>query len=112
MPRETASNLTFGFFPVPDYDHPPASIVVWGSNLFQTNEEGLIGIQLRRALDQRSKLIVIDPRKTGLAEKADLWLRPRPGTDLALAWGCSRLFWMKIYMTKTLWKNGPLALMK
>jgi len=54
MPRETASNLTCGFFPVPDFDHPPASIVVWGSNLFQTNEEGLIGIQLRRALDRGS----------------------------------------------------------
>ena len=87
MPRETASNLTCGFFPVPDFDHPPASIVVWGSNLFQTNEEGLIGIQLRRVLDRGSRLIVIDPRKTGLAEKADLWLRPRPGTDLALALG-------------------------
>ncbi len=91
MPRETASNLTCGFFPVPDYDHPPACIVVWGSNLFQTNEEGVIGIQLRRALDQGSRLIVIDPRKTGLASRADLWLRPRPGTDLALALGMLRV---------------------
>ncbi len=87
MPRETASILTCGFFPVPDYDHPPACVAVWGSDLFQTNEEGVIGSQLRRAVDRGAKLIVIDPRKTGIASKADLWLQPKPGTDLALALG-------------------------
>lgn len=87
MPRETASNMTCGFFPIPDYDHPPACVVMWGSNLFQTNEEGILGAQLRRALDRGSKLIVIDPRKSSTASRADLYLRPRPGTDLALALG-------------------------
>lgn len=87
MPRETASMLTCGFFPLPDYDHPPALTLVWGSNLFQTNEEGVIGSQLRRALEKGSKLIVIDPRKTAIASRADLWLKPRPGSDLALALG-------------------------
>ncbi len=91
MPRETASALTCGFFPVPDYDHPPACVVVWGSNLFQTNEEGIIGSQLRRALDQEAKLIVIDPGKTGAASRADLWLQPKPGTDLALALGVMKV---------------------
>ena len=87
MPRETAALITCGFFPVPDYDHPPALVLVWGSNLFQTNEEGVIGSQLRRALDRGAKLIAIDPRKTLLASRADLWLQPRPGSDLALALG-------------------------
>jgi len=87
MPRETAAMITCGFFPVPDYDHPPALVIVWGSNLFQTNEEGIIGSRLRRVLDQGAKLIVIDPRRTQLATRADLWLQPRPGTDLALALG-------------------------
>jgi anaerobic selenocysteine-containing dehydrogenase len=91
MPRETASTLTCGFFPIPDYDYPPACVVVWGSNLFQTNEEGILGSQLKRALDQGAKLIVIDPRKTAIASKADLWLQPRPGTDLALALGILRV---------------------
>jgi anaerobic selenocysteine-containing dehydrogenase len=90
MPRETASTLTCGFFPIPDYDHPPACVVVWGSNLFQTNEEGILGSQLKRALDHGAKLIVIDPRKTAVASRADLWLQPRPGTDLALALGILR----------------------
>src|SRR4030042_300885 len=87
MPRETASNLTCGFFPIPDYSGFPACVIVWGSNLFQTNEEGIIGSQLRGALDHGAKLIVIDPRKTGIASMADLWVQPRPGSDLALALG-------------------------
>jgi anaerobic selenocysteine-containing dehydrogenase len=91
MPRETASTLTCGFFPVPDYDHPPSCVLVWGNNLFQTNEEGIIGSQLRRALDQGAKLIVIDPRKSGIASRADIWIKPRPGTDLALALGMLRV---------------------
>jgi len=32
-------------------------------------------------------LIVVDPRKTPLAKRADIWLPLRPGTDGALAWG-------------------------
>src|SRR5262249_25727898 len=34
-----------------------------------------------------ARLIVVDPRRAGLAAKADLWLRVRPGTDGALALG-------------------------
>jgi formate dehydrogenase alpha subunit len=32
----------------------------------------------------RSKLIVADPRRIELAEKADIWLQHRPGTDIPL----------------------------
>lgn len=37
------------------------------------------------AVGRGAKLIVIDPRKAGLAGRADHWLRVRPGTDAALA---------------------------
>lgn len=37
------------------------------------------------AVARGAKLVVIDPRKAGLASKADHWLRVRPGTDAALA---------------------------
>ena len=109
MPRETASTLTCGFFPIPDYDYPPACVVVWGSNLFQTNEEGILGSQLKRALDQGAKLIVIDPRKTAIASKADLWLQPKPGTDLALALGILRVIIYKDLYEKAFvegWTKG------
>ena len=91
MPRQMASTITCGFTPVADYEHIPGCVVVWGSNLFQTNEEGMIGYQLKQALDRGARLVVIDPRKTGLASRANLWLQPRPGTDLALALGMLRV---------------------
>jgi anaerobic selenocysteine-containing dehydrogenase len=37
------------------------------------------------ALRRGAKLVVVDPRRAGLASKADHWLRVRPGTDAALA---------------------------
>ena len=37
------------------------------------------------AVRRGAKLVVVDPRKAGLASKADHWLRVRPGTDAALA---------------------------
>lgn len=43
-----------------------------------------IGLRIHQALDRGAKMIVIDPRKTAFAERADLWLRIQPGTDVAL----------------------------
>ena len=85
VPRTLGSELTCGFNPVPDYHYPPACTVVWGANMADTRigEHG----QTIQAVHEGSKLIVIDPRKIKLAEKADLWLQPRPGSDLALALG-------------------------
>jgi len=105
MPRETASTLTCGFFPIPDYSGSPACVIVWGSNLFQTNEEGIIGSQLRGALDHGAKLIVIDPRKTGIASRADLWLQPRPGSDLALALGMLKVVVDEVLYEKAFVEN-------
>jgi formate dehydrogenase major subunit len=42
-----------------------------------------IGLRIHQAVDRGAKLIVVDPRKTKLAERADLWLRIKPGTDVA-----------------------------
>ena len=40
---------------------------------------------LRRAVVERgAKLIVINPRRIEMCDYAELWLRPRPGTDVAL----------------------------
>ena len=41
--------------------------------------------RMRRAVIERgAKLIVINPRRIDMCDFADLWLRPRPGTDVAL----------------------------
>ena len=83
IPRALASQLTYGFASAPDYEYPPACMVVWASNVAETNPPAYR--RLLQALDQGMKLIVVDPRGTELAKRADLWLRVRPGSDLALA---------------------------
>lgn len=40
---------------------------------------------LRRAKARGARVIVIDPKRIPAVDLADLWLRPRPGTDAALA---------------------------
>lgn len=41
--------------------------------------------RMRRAVNERgAKLIVINPRRIEMCDFAELWLRPRPGTDVAL----------------------------
>jgi formate dehydrogenase major subunit len=57
-------------------------ILITGSNT--TENHPVIGAAIKRAvLNNGAKLILVDPRKIELAEIADLWLSPRPGTDLA-----------------------------
>jgi len=45
---------------------------------------------LYRAKERGAKLIVVDPYTTGVASKADIHIRPRPGTDGAMALGMIR----------------------
>lgn len=63
----------------------PAFCLVWGNNPAQT--EPFKWKRIRRAKDTGAKLVVIDPRFTTTAAKADHYIRIRPGTDAALALG-------------------------
>jgi anaerobic selenocysteine-containing dehydrogenase len=74
---------TYGFMSHPDYQYPPSCILLWGANLTATKFPK--GEQVLQALKKGSKLIVIDPAETELAKKADIWVKPRPCSDLALA---------------------------
>ncbi len=86
-PRVNTSILTFGDFPVCDYtgDTPPECILFWGHNPLNSGPDGETRFSVREALDSNPKTIVVDPRETDLARRADLWLQVRPGTDDALA---------------------------
>lgn len=86
-PREITGIHTCGFYPVADLHNPTKCILAWGSNVLSTNEEGQIGSLTLEQLKNGARLIVVDPRKTDLAERADLWLQLRPGTTQALALG-------------------------
>lgn len=91
MPREQAATVTCGFFPVPDLASPTQCVLLWGSNPAATNEEGVLGEHLTRCLKSGPKLIVVDPFRTRLAERADVWLQLRPATDDILALGLLHL---------------------
>ncbi|MEW6141659.1 MAG: molybdopterin-dependent oxidoreductase [Chloroflexota bacterium] len=57
-----------------------------------TSSAPSVGYAIKRAVKFRGAvLVVVDPRLTGLAPFARLWLRPRPGTDLALLNAMARM---------------------
>ena len=64
-------------------------VVVWGANPTVSNTHLLPLIT--EAKRNGARLVVIDPRRTGVAHRADLHLAVRPGTDVALAYALARL---------------------
>ena len=82
IPRMIAHKHTYGFMPISDYQNAK-TVVEWGSNPFNTNVS--LARAIESALKRGANLIVVDPIKTDLATKADIWLQPRPETDGALA---------------------------
>ena len=58
-------------------------ILVIGSNT--TENHPVIGARIKRAARYKNKtLVVIDPRRIDLVKHATLWLRQKPGTDIAV----------------------------
>jgi len=84
-------------------------LILWGYNPSisrLTHATAIIAAQKRGM-----RLIVIDPRHAGLASKADLWLRVRPGTDGALALGIANIMIARGWYDRDFvrqWSNGPL----
>jgi anaerobic selenocysteine-containing dehydrogenase len=65
-----------------DYEHSKL-IVLWGTNPSATGIH-LVPV-IERAIASGAKLVVVDPRRTPLARRADLHLPVRPGADLPVA---------------------------
>jgi len=66
------------------FDHP-AFCLMWGNNSAET--EPFKWRRIRDAKERGARLVVIDPRFTTSACKADEYIPIRPGTDAALALG-------------------------
>ena len=81
--RDYATPFTFGVdIGTPDFPHT-GCLLLWGHNpstSFLAQATAAAEAKARGAA-----LIVVDPRRAGLANRADQWLRVRPGTDGALA---------------------------
>jgi len=79
-------------------------IIMWGKNPAETNVQEMVHID--KALKKGGRLVVIDPRRTLTADKADLLIRPKPGTDAALALAVARvLVERKFTDTDFIYKN-------
>ncbi len=71
-----------------DIDHLDCGLVI-GSNMAECHPVLFLRLLDRQKLG--AKIIVVDPRRTETAEKADLFLQIKPGTDLALLNGLLHL---------------------
>jgi anaerobic selenocysteine-containing dehydrogenase len=70
-------------------------IVIWGGN--PVNTQVNVMQHAMAAKKRGAKLVVVDPYRTGTAEKADLHLPVKPGTDGALACGVMHVLFAEGY---------------
>ncbi|MCF8603349.1 bifunctional nitrate reductase/sulfite reductase flavoprotein subunit alpha [Gordonia sp. HY442] len=70
-----------------DLDHADLFLVI-GSNMADCHP--ILFLRMMERVKAGARLVVVDPRRTATAAKADLYLPIRPGTDLALLNGLLR----------------------
>lgn len=93
---------------MPDYEQT-GCILLWGFN--PTTSWLAQAESVTCAVKRGAKLIVIDPRKAGLANKADEWLRVRPAADGPLAMALAHQLIINNWFDEAFirdWSNGPL----
>ena len=66
---------------VPEFSQNTECFLITGSNT--TEAHPLVASHVMAGMERGAKLIVIDPRQVQVGKLADLYLRPRPGTDVA-----------------------------
>ncbi|HEY7491020.1 MAG TPA: molybdopterin-dependent oxidoreductase [Candidatus Tectomicrobia bacterium] len=77
---------TYGAVPLmrPEHVAHARLIIAWGNNV-TVSQLHLMPI-INAARQQGAKLVVVDPRRTQIARKADMHVALNPGTDVVLAW--------------------------
>ena len=85
LPRAKMADAMAGYYPHYSVRPETRCIVVIGTEPLVSRP--ITASQIRTARSQGAKLIVVDPRRTHLADEADFWLPLRPGTDAALLLG-------------------------
>jgi anaerobic selenocysteine-containing dehydrogenase len=110
--RYLATSYTYGSsvpgLYLPDLEHA-GCILYWGYNPSVARLCHATGTV--EALRRGARLIVVDPRRAGLAHRADEWLRVRPGTDGALALAIAHVMIERGWFDRDFvqrWTNGPL----
>ena len=85
--RYLGFNLVYGIWPVADYSNSKL-IINWGTNAPVSHSYWMQ--QINEGRDKGAKLVVVDTKYTEIARQADLFVRIKPGTDAAFAWGVIR----------------------
>ncbi|MEX2206218.1 MAG: molybdopterin-dependent oxidoreductase [Myxococcota bacterium] len=106
QPKQVAVNCMYGTawgIPVPDVDRT-RYLLVLGANPSASNGSLLVAPDLQGRLDairaRGGRVVVVDPRRTRTAERADEWLPIRPGTDALFLFA----------LVNTLFSEGRVAL--
>ena len=72
-----------------DYEEAGCLVII-GSDA--NSNHPVAASRMRRAvLEKGAKLIIINPRRIEMCDFAEIWLRPRPGTDVALLNGMAKV---------------------
>lgn len=79
--RIRTRQITFGKYPTEELDSN--LYVLWGHNPEQSDFP--LKLAIEENLKKGAKLVVVDPKRIPLADRAEMYLRIRPGTDGALA---------------------------
>ena len=93
------NRLTYGWFPWADYTNTKC-IVLFGHNPRRNSWVPAYN-QIRRAQARGAKLIVLDPRESSNAARADIWLPLRAGTDAAMCLG-----WLNVIFEEELYDKA------
>ena len=107
--KDFASRFTYGTdIGTPDFAHTDC-VLLWGNNPATTWLARATEVQ--KAVKRGARMIVVDPRPTAFAKRADQWLQVRPGTDQALALGLANLMIERGSFDRDFllrWTNAPL----
>ena len=74
---------------IPDVTEQADVIMMVGTNAEEAHP--VLGMHIRRAVERGSRLIVVDPRTIRLSARADIHLKLRPGTNVALFNGMTNI---------------------
>ena len=107
--KDHATALTFGSpIGTPDFERT-GCMLLWGFN--PATSWPAYARAATAARRRGARLIVVAPRRAGLAASADQWLPVRPGTDAALALAIAGVMIEEGWYDEgflTAWSNGPL----
>ncbi|MBT4890795.1 MAG: molybdopterin-dependent oxidoreductase [Rhodospirillales bacterium] len=100
--REIGWSLVYGCWPKPDFRNSRC-MILWGANPPAAHPP--LTRQILKGRERGATLVVIDPRLSTIARQADIHVKPKPGTDGALAWGLAHQLIANDWYDKDFVKN-------